>query len=148
MRFVKVAGIIVIPIVLLISWFFYTQNKYAETAIPFIEELVHDYSTGQVEMLKKYEAKDSAHIMSDGDWDRLAKMMLAMGGLQEIKEISFVGVENNESTQGDSGKFIKYQVYAIYANGEALMNIRLKDLENDSFSLDAINFQTDVQLPQ
>ena len=116
-------------------------SHYANTAVPYIHEVLPRISTWNPDLAVDYMAPEVLARVTPEQLANLMRALSRIGELQSIGQPQF----KNKSTGGDVNSaqkpVVSYEVEAQYSTGEATVLISLLDL-GDSFKVYHFNFQT------
>lgn len=130
----KILGIIFLAIIIVISSLFaYTylkSSEYNEEAIPYIEKVIPELSTWNTEIVKKYSAPEALANIKDEELEKLMRWFSKLGNLKSIEKPKFVNFSNYSSLESGQKTILSYNIIAHYENGDALIEMRLLEVEN------------------
>ncbi len=141
----KLAIYIVFVIVTGITTYFtygYVQSsKYADTAIPYLQEVLPQISTWDADGAKQYMVPEILQTITPDNLKNLMAALSVIGNLESIGEASFKNKVSGDEIQFIDSVVITYDVDAKYSSGDAVVTIRLL-VRNDSYEVYNFNFKT------
>jgi len=123
------AGIIVfLVVVFFLTKTLYTRHqseKYAKTAVPYIEKAVPAISKWDPEIIKTYMAPEAMKKFSDEKIVRIVDYLSRLGALEDLETPEFSRVSYIPLADHAEKKLLYYTVPARYQKGDATFNIYL-----------------------
>ena len=140
--FFKTIGILFLVLIVLLvcagGWTGYKSSGYEKTAIPFMEKAIPEISKWDSDIMKSYMAPETMSEVSDAEFSKMVKILSKMGALISIDEPMFQSVSSSTTSKYGAMTAVTYKVKAIYENGDATLNIVLKE-SGDSFKFFRFN---------
>jgi hypothetical protein len=116
-------------------------NQYTDTAVPFTKQVVTEISKWDPEITKKLMSPEILATIPEDRFVRAMTWFSKLGALQEMEEPEFEKLYIGEKTEIGAQTLIEYTVAAKYENGEALINIKLRD-KDDGFDVYRFNLRS------
>jgi hypothetical protein len=125
--------IVILGIVCLVIWggiwSDQKQADYKRTAVPYMTKAIHDISTWDIDVFKKYMDPELVKSSPEADLTNFIKVISKMGDLIKLGEPKFLNDISEIGIVGSSINYISYSVPALYSLGDATVNITLKETE-------------------
>ncbi|MCK4503767.1 MAG: hypothetical protein KAU22_12095 [Desulfuromonadales bacterium] len=123
------------------SYGYYLSSKYADTAIPYMEEVLPQISTWDADIVRQYMAPEVLQTVTAENLKNLMAALSKIGELKSISKFSFQNEVSGDNVQFVGGTVITYEVEAEYSSGATVVTIRLL-LRDDSYQVYHFNFQS------
>ncbi|MBU1311478.1 MAG: hypothetical protein KKE30_18305 [Gammaproteobacteria bacterium] len=107
----------------------YRSAQYEKTAIPYIKTVVPQMSKWDLELYKSFLWEKARRSEYDESFKKIVSRYSKIGALRNIEEPQFVSYDGGSNARG-SLKIVTYSVQAHYENGEALITIKLLDVDS------------------
>jgi len=125
---------IILLFVLIAAYTGYKQAVYAETAIPYIKEVVPALSEWNSEKAKPFFVASTFDNVSQDEFEKVFRWFSKLGRFQSMEEPEFSNVYSGATIDDGANTIVTYTIFAHYENGEAKITIRLLDL-GESFEV-------------
>lgn len=119
----------------------YRMALYQETAIPYIKMVIPQMSKWEVALYKSYLWEKARRPEYDEAFNKTVSRYSKIGALRNIEEPQFLYYDGRVAR--GSLKVVTYSVKAHYANGDALITIKLLDTDS-GFQVFHFNLESPV----
>jgi hypothetical protein len=137
-----VMGFLLLLIILFIAglaiWTWYKSSSYEKTAVPYIKNAIIEISKWDPDVISSYMSPDVRKEIIETEFTDLVRVFSKMGILISIDEPQFKTVTISRSKEHGAMKLVSYVVEAKYENGDATIDITLKDM-GDTFNIHSFN---------
>ena len=136
--------VIVVFIVGFSSYFMYghmLEEKYNGTAIPYIEEVLPELSSWDVERVTPCMAPEVMRTISPEDLERLLKSLSQIGTLQSIGDATFKNESKGDNVKYADAPVITYDIETQYSTGPATVTLSLL-CRDGGYQVYYFNFQS------
>jgi len=133
-KFITVAVLIVVGIfigatVLSSAFKGYRMAQYEKTAVPYIKMVVPQMSKWDVDLYRSYLWEKARRPEYDESFRKTVSRYSKIGALRGMEEPEFLSYDGGSAARG-SLKIITYSVKANYEKGDALITIKLLDMDS------------------
>lgn len=133
-KILKGIGIVLLAIIaLFVSIGIYTGYKsssYEETAVPYIKEVIEEFSKWDVEQAKPYFDNKVLENTKAEDLEKMFKWFSKLGDLKSIQTLEFRNISSGVTTSEGAHTAITYIGLLNYEKGDANLTIILLEKEN------------------
>jgi hypothetical protein len=137
-----VMGILLLLIILFIAglviWTWHKSSSYEETAVPYIKNAITVISMWDEDVMRNYMSPEMRKELIEPDITDLVRAFSKMGVLISIDDPQFKTITVSRSKEHGAMKLVSYVVEAKYENGDATIDITLKDM-GDTFNIHSFN---------
>ncbi len=116
-------------------------NKYADTAIPYMEKVLPQLSTWDAAIARQFMAPEVAQTVTEENLQKLMLALSKLGSLNSITEFSFKNSVGIDDGLLSGGTVITYDVESEYSTGAAVVTLRLLE-RSGAYELYHFNFQS------
>jgi len=121
----------------------YQATGYDELAVPFIQQVIPEFSTWDPEIVKPLMAAEVLAEIPDQKFVQILAVFSKLGTLQSMGIPEFQKVHSQEKTDNGTQTVIVYDTETKYENGEALITLNLLQV-GDSFEIFRFNLSSNT----
>lgn len=117
----------------------YKGQQYRDTAVPYLLKIIPELSQWNPQQIKGLMADEALKNIPDDNFLTMVNFFSRLGELQRVDTPVFEKTDTRLTAKGTTQKIVEYSVETVYENGDALLNIRLIDLDG-SFAIYHFSF--------